>query len=35
MVQAAAPFELPYLEDIYDLETEDLEWILNKINEDM
>ena len=31
----AAPFELPYLEDIYDLETEDLEWILTKINSDM
>ena len=31
----ATPFELPYLEDIYDLETEDLERILNKINFDM
>ena len=31
----ATPFELPYLEDIYDLETEDLEWILSKINYDM
>ena len=34
MVQAA-PFELPYLEDIYDMETEELEQILNKINADM
>ena len=30
-----ATFELPYLEDIYDMETEDLEWILAKINSDM
>lgn len=28
-------FELPYLEDIYDLETEDLEKILTKMNSDM
>ena len=31
----AAPFELPYLEDIYDMETEELEQILNRINRDM
>ena len=28
-------FELPYLEDIYDMETDDLEKILARINSDM
>ena len=32
---AASQFELPYLEDIYDMETEDLERILAKIDSDM
>lgn len=30
-----ASFELPFLEDIYDMETEELEHILNRINSDM
>ena len=29
------PFELPYLEDIYDMETEELEQVLARINSDM
>ena len=29
------PFELPFLEDIYDMETGDLEKILGQINSDM
>ena len=30
-----AVFELPYLEDIYDMETEELQQILDRINSDM
>ena len=35
MQAISPPFEMPYLEDIYDMETEELEQVLNKINEDM
>ena len=34
-MEVAEPFELPYLEDIYDMETEELEWVLERINSDM
>ena len=33
--ESKAPFELPYLEDIYDMETEELEQILGKLDSDM
>ena len=35
IIGQGASFELPYLEDIYDMETEELEHILNRINSDM
>ena len=34
-MEAGVPFELPYLEDIYDMETEDLEQVLARMDSDM